>query len=171
MSVTVSGGFRQLDPKQLQKAIDQSLKTAGIMLEGEVASRANENVDTGRHKGSITWATSKQGSQPKPDNQGKVHASDKQSKPLGSTEVHIGSAVEYAQDLEYGTSPHVIKAKNGKYLTWKGADGQFHSKEQVNHPGTRAYPHFRNAFDENRKRVTELFHKKFKEFIQRADHS
>lgn len=171
MSVTVSGGFRELDPKKLQKAVDLSLKTAGIMLEGDVVSRANENVDTGRHKGSITWETTKQGSALRPDSKGKVHSEDKQSKPLSSQEVHIGSAVEYAQHLEYGTGPHVIKAKNGKYLTWKGPDGRFHSKEQVNHPGTAAYPHFRKAFDENRKRLTELFHTKLKEFIQRAHNS
>ena len=48
MSVKTVGGFRKLDPAVLGTAIERSLDTVGIMLEGEVISRANENVDTGR---------------------------------------------------------------------------------------------------------------------------
>ena len=48
MGVAVSGGFRKLDSEKLAAAIERSLDTVGIMLEGEVISRANENVDTGR---------------------------------------------------------------------------------------------------------------------------
>ena len=46
MGVEVTGGFRNLDPKKFAATTERSLDTVGIMLEGEVIFRANENVKT-----------------------------------------------------------------------------------------------------------------------------
>jgi hypothetical protein len=56
--------------------------------------------------------------------------------------VTIGTNVEYAADVEYGTAPHVIYPKDKKALFWPGAA---HPVAKVNHPGTRPYPFMRPA--------------------------
>jgi HK97 gp10 family phage protein len=56
--------------------------------------------------------------------------------------VTIGTDVEYAADVEYGTAPHVIYPKDKKALFWPGAA---HPVAKVNHPGTRAQPFMRPA--------------------------
>ncbi|WP_256096566.1 HK97 gp10 family phage protein [Streptomyces sp. LUP30] len=61
----------------------------------------------------------------------------------------VGSNVNYAAAVEYGTSPHVIKPKYKKALYWPGAA---HPVAQVNHPGTRAQPFLRPAIE-----MTEIF--------------
>lgn len=52
-------------------------------------------------------------------------------------EVYAGA--EYAPDVEFGTDPHKIVAKNGKALAFK-KDGKTVFAKSVNHPGTRAQP-------------------------------
>lgn len=61
----------------------------------------------------------------------------------------IGSNVNYAAAVEYGTAPHVIKPKYKQALYWPGAA---HPVAQVNHPGTRAQPFLRPAIE-----MTEIF--------------
>ena len=139
LGVAVSGGFRKLDSEKLAAAIERSLDTVGIMLEGEVISRANENVDTGRHKGSITWKTKKSGS----ELAGQASSEDEQTAPTESYEVHIGTAVHYAPHLEYGH-----KKKGGG--------------------STQAYPHFRSAFDENLEKVKQLFSTALSKFVGKS---
>lgn len=146
MSVQVSGGFRKLDPNQLKTAMDRSLTTVGILLEGEVISRANENVKTGRHKGSITWQKASEGSDIRADRHGKLWPEDEQTSPTERDEVHVGTAVHYAPHLEYGH-----KTRNGGFV--------------------QAYPHFRKAFDENIGRVRNLFQTSFRSFVKRAKHN
>lgn len=136
MAVHVSGGFRKLEPEKLASSMQKSLDAVGILLEGEVISRANENVDTGRHKGSITWKTVDHGS----SMQNSAKSEDEQSNPTERFEVHVGTAVHYAPHLEYGH-----KTKGGGH--------------------TKAYPHFRSAFDANKARAVKLFHKCYSKFI------
>ncbi|MFF8447876.1 HK97-gp10 family putative phage morphogenesis protein [Streptomyces leeuwenhoekii] len=61
----------------------------------------------------------------------------------------VGTNVNYAAAVEYGTSPHVIKPTTKKALYWPGAA---HPVAQVNHPGTRAQPFLRPAIE-----MTEIF--------------
>lgn len=62
--------------------------------------------------------------------------------------LRVGSLdVNYATDVELGTSPHVINAKPGSALYWPGAD---HPVKRVNHPGTRPYPYLRPALFQRR---------------------
>lgn len=53
--------------------------------------------------------------------------------------VYVG--VPYAKHLEYGTKPHLIKAKRAKVLA---GNGKVFGRV-VNHPGTKAYPFWRPA--------------------------
>lgn len=61
----------------------------------------------------------------------------------------IGTNVNYAAAVEYGTAPHVIKPKYKQALYWPGAA---HPVAQVNHPGTRPQPFLRPAIE-----MTEIF--------------
>ncbi len=56
----------------------------------------------------------------------------------------IGTNVNYAADVEYGTAPHVIKPTKKKALYWPGAA---HPVASVNHPGTAAQPFLRPAIE------------------------
>jgi HK97 gp10 family phage protein len=56
----------------------------------------------------------------------------------------IGTNVNYAAAVEYGTAPHVIKPRYKKALYWPGAA---HPVAQVNHPGTQAQPFLRPAIE------------------------
>lgn len=56
----------------------------------------------------------------------------------------VGSNVNYAAAVEYGTAPHVIKPRYKQALYWPGAA---HPVAQVNHPGTRAQPFLRPAIE------------------------
>jgi len=57
--------------------------------------------------------------------------------------IEVSNTVPYATDIEYGTKPHLIIAKNAKVLANKRT-GQFFGKT-VHHPGTRPYPMLRPA--------------------------
>ncbi|MFF7313346.1 HK97 gp10 family phage protein [Streptomyces sp. NPDC008137] len=61
----------------------------------------------------------------------------------------IGTNVNYAAAVEYGTAPHVIKPRYKQALYWPGAA---HPVAQVNHPGTRAQPFLRPAIE-----MSEIF--------------
>ncbi|TJZ55611.1 HK97 gp10 family phage protein [Streptomyces piniterrae] len=56
----------------------------------------------------------------------------------------VGTNVNYARDVEFGTAPHVITPKNGKALYWPGAA---HPVAKVNHPGTKPRPFLRPAVE------------------------
>lgn len=62
--------------------------------------------------------------------------------------LRVGSLdVNYATDVEMGTSPHVILPRNKKALHWPDAD---HPVARVNHPGTRPQPYLRPALFQRR---------------------
>lgn len=61
--------------------------------------------------------------------------------------VTIGNTTlaSYAKFVHYGTKPHIIKAKKAKALANKKSGLVFGKK--VNHPGTKANPYLKNAFE------------------------
>lgn len=61
--------------------------------------------------------------------------------------VRVGTNVQYALGVEFGTSPHIIKPKNKKALFWKGAN---HPVKSVKHPGTKAQPFLFPSWEEER---------------------
>lgn len=54
----------------------------------------------------------------------------------------VGTNVEYAGFVEFGTAPHTIRPRNRQALYWKGAE---HPVRLVRHPGNRPYPFLRPA--------------------------
>lgn len=59
----------------------------------------------------------------------------------------IGPHTEYAAYVEFGTKPHVIRAKNKKALAFYSGGKRVIVKE-VHHPGTRAQPYVRPAYQD-----------------------
>lgn len=57
--------------------------------------------------------------------------------------VRDGRLIDYWQDVEYGTDPHVIRVRTAKVLH-NAETGEFFGKE-VHHPGTPAQPFMRPA--------------------------
>jgi hypothetical protein len=66
-----------------------------------------------------------------------------------------GLRVEYAGHIEFGTRPHVIRARKAKALRFT-VGGQDVFRRQVRHPGTRAYRFMQNAVDAKTKQVEQL---------------
>jgi hypothetical protein len=89
----------------VRHAKDIWLMEAGIAIEGQATLLAP--VKTGRLRGSITWATRKDSGGL---NQGKdakgASAGDAVSKPNDDDIVHIGTNVEYAMAMEYGSAKY-----------------------------------------------------------------
>jgi len=65
---------------------------------------------------------------------------------IGFNDYFLYDTVEYAEAIEFGTDPHIIKIKNKKVLANK-KQGIIFGKE-VKHPGTEAQPFFRPALDQ-----------------------
>lgn len=61
--------------------------------------------------------------------------------------IKIGPTAEYAPFVEFDTRPHKITAKNGKALSFT-VNGAKIVVRSVNHPGTKAQPFVRPAFDD-----------------------
>ena len=57
---------------------------------------------------------------------------------VSMTEGIVSANTKYAEGVEKGTKPHVIRAKKKKALYWQGAN---HPVKVVNHPGSRAKPY------------------------------
>ena len=79
---------------------------------------------------------------------------------MGDMEATIHTSnLKYAPMVEFGTRPHIIRAKNKKALYWKGAT---HPVKQVNHPGSKAKPYLIPAFEKEK----DQFLEKLKEVIE-----
>ena len=79
---------------------------------------------------------------------------------IGDMEATIHTSnLKYAPMVEFGTRPHIIRAKNKKALYWKGAS---HPVKQVNHPGSKAKPYLIPAFEKEK----DQFLEKLKEVIK-----
>lgn len=61
----------------------------------------------------------------------------------------VGTNVEYASHVEYGTKPHLILPKNRSVLRWY-KNGAFLFSKSVRHPGTKAYPFMNPAAESER---------------------
>lgn len=106
--------------------VKRAVERTRIDVQNEARRRAP--VDTGRLRSSI------------------VSRAEGRGRSVGYV---VGTNVNYAAAVEYGTAPHVIKPKHKKALFWPGAR---HPVAQVNHPGTRAQPFMRPAIE-----MSEIF--------------
>lgn len=101
-------------------AVQQLLEQAG----NEIAAEAQNNapVRTGKLRDSIAMVS-------------------------GPHRVYVGpdvSAVPYANYVEYGTAPHVIRPANARALRFQ-IGGTTVFARSVKHPGTKAHPYMRPA--------------------------
>ena len=127
----------QINTRQYERGLRRFLggmsddvKHAGERTRIDVQNEARRRapVDTGRLRSSI------------------VSRSEGSGRSVGYV---VGTNVNYAAAVEYGTAPHVIKPKYKQALYWPGAR---HPVAQVNHPGTRAQPFLRPAIE-----MTDIF--------------
>jgi Bacteriophage HK97-gp10, putative tail-component len=105
--------------------IYQDLLRRAIRVESRAkilaSGRPGPRVDTGRLRASITHRLL--------------------SSPEG-VYAEVGTVVEYASFVEFGTTPHTIRPTVRKALYWKGAE---HPVFVVHHPGNKPYPFLRPA--------------------------
>lgn len=69
---------------------------------------------------------------------------------LAVAEYIVGTDVDYADDVEFGTAPHVITPTDADALAFEGQDGELIFRQSVDHPGTPAQPFLRPALQEHR---------------------
>jgi HK97 gp10 family phage protein len=70
---------------------------------------------------------------------------------LGS---EVGTNVDYAPAVEFGTKPHIIKPKKKSFLSFK-IKGKWVHARQVQHPGTKPSPFLFPAFEMYRQRYQD----------------
>lgn len=93
----------------IDKALLAGLSAVGAFVEGNAVMliTENQNVDTGRLRGSITWSIDGKTSQVKSP----AKQSDAVSKEQSNATVSIGTNVEYAEFIEYA-----IRGKGKPFL-------------------------------------------------------
>ena len=120
-------------PDEIKNDVRKVVKNSAFNIERNAKSSAS--VKTGHLKRSIS---TKMG-----DMEATIHTSN----------------LKYAPMVEFGTRPHIIRAKNKKALYWKGAS---HPVKQVRHPGSKAKPYLIPAFEKEK----DQFLEKLKEVIK-----
>ena len=120
-------------PDEIKNDVRKVVKNSAFNIERN--AKSSVNVKTGHLRRSIS---TKMG-----DMEATIHTSN----------------LKYAPMVEFGTRPHIIRAKNKKALYWKGAS---HPVKQVNHPGSKAKPYLIPAFEKEKDKFLE----KLKEVIK-----
>ena len=120
-------------PDEIKNDVRKVVKNSAFNIERN--AKSSVNVKTGHLRRSIS---TKMG-----DMEATIHTSN----------------LKYAPMVEFGTRPHIIRAKNKKALYWKGAS---HPVKQVNHPGSKAKPYLIPAFEKEK----DQFLEKLKEVIK-----
>lgn len=124
--------------EKVMKKCSKAVKTTLYDIERDAKENLEENdsVDSGRLKGSITTNI------------------------ISSYCGEVGTNVEYAECVEYGTRPHTITPKNKKALYWEGAG---HPVKSVQHPGSKAKPFMGPATKKNEVKFNKKIDKIVKE--------
>lgn len=118
--------------KNIEQAVNVALTASALLVEGQ--AKALAPVDTGNLRNSITHE-------------------------LGKKEARVGTNVEYAQAVEFGTSPHTISIKDKKVLS----DGKTFFGKTVQHPGTAPQPFLNPALETNKSNIKKIFADAIKE--------
>lgn len=117
----------------LEKHLTSAMETAVLLIEGTAKRLAP--VDTGRLRASIE--------------------SEVRQVASHVVEGHVGTNVEYAEDVEFGTDAHTITASDADALHWtEGGEDMF--AQSVDHPGTPAQPFLGPAVEIHIDRIEEL---------------
>jgi hypothetical protein len=125
----------ELSEQYLQDAITSTAMEAS----GEMSQLCP--VKTGRLRSSIHYETPSKKEFVKNIKQGSFNLKFKVK--LDKLQAAWGTNVEYANDVNYGTRPHIIRPVNKKALFWKGAN---HPVKSVKHPGTKGNGMFEASY-------------------------
>lgn len=120
--------------ESLTPGVTEAAAKAKLEVAREAANRiaaAAPTGATGAYKDSIIGAR-------QADMPGHKPLNGQSSKDPDATAVYADFVWKF---LEYGTKLHVIKGKNGKKLSFIGANGKRVSVDAVVHPGATAEPH------------------------------
>lgn len=74
---------------------------------------------------------------------------------FGAMEAEIGPTANYGDDVEFGTGPHIIRAKNSEFLRFV-VGGRVVFVREVHHPGTAPQPYLGPAFDKHAPNLERL---------------
>jgi len=106
----------------IDEAVDAGIKQTAFQVER--SAKQNAPVDSG----TLRWSI--------------------EARRLDIQEWVVGTPVEYAAEVEYGTGPRVITSNDDGPMKFK-VGGQWISKHRVEHPGTPAQPYMRPALRAN----------------------
>lgn len=67
----------------------------------------------------------------------------------------VGTNVHYADDVEFGTAPHVITPDGAEALKFPDGNGNVIFRSKVDHPGTPAQPFMRPALQQHQSALVE----------------
>ena len=79
----------------------------------------------------------------------------------------VSTSEEYGAHVEFGTRPHVIYPKKGRFLVFKNQSGQKVFAKKINHPGSKPYPFMRPAFEDNIGKIQDIYAKIAQEAVVR----
>jgi hypothetical protein len=147
-------------------------------IEATTEMRLSCPVVTNRLRSSIHYETPATKSFTYRDRKGKTH-NGKFNENIGGIVVMVGSNVEYAEDVNYGTKPHKIKVKNAKVLagrvavsqniaTRKVKYGMMYFGKEVNHPGTKGVHFFEKGYNKALNNINTNMSKNYRLAIDEA---
>jgi hypothetical protein len=76
------------------------------------------------------------------------------------------TGIRYAKYIEYGTRPHIIRARRARFLRFM-YNGEMVFRKQVNHPGNKPYKFFSNAHTGAYNRMSPRLIKRYNEAARR----
>jgi HK97 gp10 family phage protein len=125
----------------LERAIDRGVERTAIQVER--SAKQNAPVDTGNLRASLRF----------------------RQRALGS--YAVGTNVEYAPDVEFGTEPHVIEPDTKEALKFETEDGETVFASRVEHPGTPAQPYLRPALQEHESDIADNIQEEIERLVDR----
>ena len=154
--------------RELDKAMERALLACGMEAERAAKLKLTENkaVDTGRLRSSIVYALT--GKEPPPHKKTYTVGEGKNKKvytytgvapgEVGEKAVYVGTNVEYAPYVEFGTGMYV--PGGSKPWHYKDAGGNWHYTK-----GMRARPYLKPAVTENADKFRKIIESELKKDI------
>lgn len=136
--------------KKVTLKADQALLRAAIMVENRAKTSMREPKSGSHHAGQPRQSSA--ANQAPAVQTGRLRASITHER-VGPLTVRVGTNVKYGKYLEHGTAPYTIRAKIASVLS----DGTNFFGTKVDHPGVRARPWLRPAFETVKRQIEKLF--------------
>ena len=134
--------FQRLERVFLERELPKAMGDIALYIEREAKSRAP--VDTGNLRASIAHLV-----QPIAEGYRAV----------------VGSNVDYARDVEFGTAPHVITPNGASVLRFT-VGGEVVFTDRVEHPGTPAQPVLGPSLRASERYITERLQEAFQAAVR-----